>query len=76
MGIVERLDLETVVVMVTVSKDCPARWIWLGVVSIDKSLLKGEASRFLVDLDPPLSCERSFNFPHPAPSYGTWALKT
>jgi hypothetical protein len=73
MGIVERLDLETVVDMVTVSKDCPARWIWLGVVSIDKSLLKGEASRFSVDLDPPLSCEKGpliFHTPPPRTGLG------
>jgi hypothetical protein len=43
-------------------KDCPARFVWLKVVSIDRSLLKGEAPRFSADFVHLLSSERPFKF--------------
>jgi hypothetical protein len=44
-------------------RDCPARFLWLKVVSFDGSLLKGEAPRLSADFTHPLSYERPFKFP-------------
>jgi hypothetical protein len=43
-------------------RDCPARFVWLKVVSIDRPLLKREALRFSADFVHHLSCERLFKF--------------
>jgi hypothetical protein len=43
-------------------RDCPARFVWLKVVSIDRSLLKREALRFSADFVHLLSSERPFKF--------------
>jgi hypothetical protein len=43
--------------------DCPARFVWLKVVSFDRSLLKGEALRFSADFNHSLLYERPFRFP-------------
>jgi hypothetical protein len=44
------------------SRDCPARLVWLKVVSIDRSLLQREALRFSADFVHLLSRERLFKF--------------
>jgi hypothetical protein len=44
------------------SRDCPARFVWLKVVSFDRSLLKGKAPRLSADFNHPLSYERPFKF--------------
>jgi hypothetical protein len=44
-------------------RDCPSVFLRLKVVSIDRSLSKGEAPRFAADFDRPLSCEGPFKFP-------------
>ncbi len=31
--------------LVVIERDCPARWIWLKVVSIDRTFLKGTVAR-------------------------------
>jgi hypothetical protein len=40
-------------------RDCPSKFVWLKVVSIDRS----QVLRFSVDFDHALSCERPFKFP-------------
>jgi hypothetical protein len=40
------------------------RLVWLKVVSLDRSLLKGEAPRLSADFNFPLSYERPFKSPH------------
>jgi hypothetical protein len=45
-------------------RDCPGRLIGLKTASIDRSSLKGEASRFSADFAHPFSCERPFKCQH------------
>jgi hypothetical protein len=46
----------------SVLRECPARFDWLKVVSINMSLLKEEAPRIPADFVNPLSSERPFKF--------------
>jgi hypothetical protein len=41
-------------------RDCPVRFPWLKVLSIDRSLSKGEAPWFSTDIAHPFLCERPF----------------
>jgi hypothetical protein len=42
--------------LLTLSKrDCPAKFVWLDVVSLNRSLIRGEAPRFSADFTHPLS---------------------
>jgi hypothetical protein len=46
------------------SRNCPARFVWLKVVSFDRSFLKGKAPRLSADFNHPLSYKRPFKFPY------------
>jgi hypothetical protein len=48
-----------------IERDCPARFIWLEVVSFKRSPLKGEAPRFLANFNHHLSCKEAMKVSAP-----------